>query len=192
MKRHLLYKFVSGIFGLALVLSIIFVYTSSTAVIADDNNTPADTALAQVQINKMVRGDWHMTATDIRFYSGDFHPTTKAADIQFTFEGAGGKEKPFLPNGKIVAVTGNSGKVYTLDHFASIDQVFKDSQFARERPAKGTTYYPGEFKLAYSLIVDKEEDTFISAVYQFENGKEVEIPIEGITPEIIKPNPNAQ
>ncbi len=192
MKRPLLYKFVSGIFGLALVFSIVFVYTSSTAVKADDDNKPEDTASAQVQTNKMVRSDWHLTATDIRFWSGDAQPTTKAAEIQFTFEGAEGKEKPFLPTGKIVAVTGNSGKVYPLDHFTSIDQVFMDSKPSRERPAEGATYHPGEFKLAYFLMVDKEEETFKSVTYQFDSGKEIEIPINGITPEIMKPNPNAK
>lgn len=150
---------------------------NDNTVYAELTSKPLETALLQVQPNKMICRDWQVTVTDIRFWSGDAQPTTKAAEIQFAFEGSGGKERPFFPDGKVVAVTGNSGKVYTLDHFDSIDRVFNDTQSSRLHPAKGTTYYPGEFKLAYFLMIDKDEVTFTSVTYQFENGKEAEIPI---------------
>ena len=42
------------------------------------------------------------------------------------------------------------------------------------------------------LPVDSSEKNFTKVIYQDEKGQQIEFPIQGITPEIIKADPNAK
>lgn len=155
------------------------------------NSTPP---IAQVETNKVLRGTWDLTVTGVKFYTGHFDSDKKAASVELTFTNNAGIDKPFLPKGNIIALVGNSGKIYDLDMNHPIDKMYTASEQSRKSDAKqlAQPFHPGIFKLVPSLDVDATEQNFSKIVYMDENGNKVEVPIEGITPEIVKPNPDAK
>jgi hypothetical protein len=189
MNRKLVIKIIPALFLLILLISIISITNLKSFVLAANSDTTSSTMTAHT--NKLLRSNWDMTVTDVRFHTGHFDPTKKAADVQMTFLGTAGLDKAFLPNGKITGAVGTSGKTYTLEN-QTIEQLYKGSEAARKAPAKGKVFYPGEFKLAYSFDVDIEEKNFSKIIYQDENKNTIEIPLEGITPQIVEANPDAK
>ena len=169
--------------------------TPETGVLANSNATPnTNPPTLQVEPNKLLRGNWNLTVTAVKFSEVVPGKDKKGATIEMTIENAAGHDKAFLPNGYIAALVGTSGTVYKSNMKESLDQKYNNAQEPMKDRAKrkGETYNPGEFKIGQVLPVDPSEENFTKVIYQDEKGQQIEIPIQGITPEIIKPNPDAK
>ena len=157
-------------------------------------NTNISSTILQAEPNKLLRGNWNLTVTSVKFNEVVPGNDKKGATIEMTIENAAGKDKAFLPNGYIAALVGTSGTVYKSNMKESLDKRYNDAQKAMENNAKrkGETYKPGEFMIGLLLPVDPSEKNFTKVIYQDEKGQQIVIPIQGITPEIIKTNPDAK
>ena len=157
-------------------------------------NTNTSSTILQVEPNKLLRGNWSLTVTAVKFSEVVPGNDKKGATIEMTIENAAGKDKAFLPNGYIAALVGTSGTVYKSNMKESLDQKYNNTQEPMKDRAKrqGETYNPGEFKMGQVLPVDPSEENFTKVIYQDEKGQQIEFPIQGITPEIIKADPNAK
>lgn len=149
-----------------------------------------------VEDNQMTKEDMKLTVAEISFSSLSFQdePALKAAEVIISFENIIGKDKAFEPKGYIAAFVGSSGKVYNLKMDESIEKAYQMTREAAQKWAKkqNEVYYPGEFKIGKLLQVDADEETFTKVIYQDEKGNKTEIPIVGIKPRVITPNPDAK
>ncbi|WP_156146623.1 hypothetical protein [Desulfosporosinus sp. I2] len=75
----------------------------------------------------------------------------------------------------------------------TIAEDYKNSEVFRQEKAQkeGRIYQPGIFTTLPEVLVDSNEKNFTKIIYQDENGKKIEIPIEEITPEIAAQNQGA-
>jgi hypothetical protein len=157
-------------------------------------NTNTSSTILQAEPNKLLRGNWSLTVTAVKFSEVVPGQDKRGASIYMTIENAAGHDKAFLPNGYIAALVGTSGTVYKSNMKESLDQKYNDAKEPMKDRAnkQGETYNPGEFKIGEFLPVDPSEENFTKVIYQDEKGQQIEVPIQGITPEIIKPNPDAK
>lgn len=157
-------------------------------------NTNTSSTILQAEPNKLLRGNWNLTVTAVKFSEVVPGKDKKSASIYVTIENVAGHDKAFLPNGYIAALVGTSGTVYKSNMKESLDQKYNNAQEPMKDRAKrqGETYNPGEFKMGQVLPVDPSEENFTKVIYQDEKGQQIEFPIQGITPEIIKADPNAK
>jgi hypothetical protein len=177
-EKSLIIKIVTGMFGLALIAGVVINTHSNPPALADSNfnsnsNSNSNSPIVQAESNQLLRGNWNMTVTGIKFHEGSYDPSKKAADVELTFENAAGLTKSFLPKGNIVVIVRKVGKVYKLDIDHPIDKMYTTSEQARKLDSKdhGKTFNPGIFKLTPSFDVDSSEDNFKKVVYQDETGK---------------------
>ena len=161
---------------------------------ASSFNTNTSSTILQAEPNKLIRGNWNLTVTAVKFSQVVPGKDKKGATIEMVIENAAGHDKAFLPNGYIAALVGTSGTVYKSNLKESLDQKYNNAQEPMKDRAKrnGETYNPGKFKIGQVLPVDPSEENFTKVIYQDEKGQQIEIPIQGITPEIIKPNPDSK
>ena len=77
-----------------------------------------------------------------------------------------------------------------------INRLEKSKKMQRSLPElakkEGKPYEPGIFKIATGGSAEANEQTFAKVIYQDEKGNKFEIPIQGITPELTYPNPDAK
>lgn len=180
MKKSLIVKIMGGALGVVLLLG--------TGLFAS-NSVTAGTA-AQVENNKLSRGTWQLSVTDVKFKVGN-SPTLKTAEVYTTIESTAGKDKVMLPKGYIIGIVGTSGKTYDIvvkDVINNIDRSFdvtlKNTEASRKAVAarKGIAFEQGVFLLAQNVPVDKAEVNIAAVIYEDENGNKSNIPIVGITP----------
>jgi len=186
---------VPGIICVVLIGGGLATKAASHPVLANSNTvTNTNPPILQAKPNKILRGTWNLTVTSVEFNEVSSDPSKKGASIDMTIENAAGRDKAFLPNGYIAALVGTSGKVYTSRMTESLGQSYNNAKESNQKWAKeqGKIYYPGEFKIGEMLIVDSSEENFTKVIYQDEKGQKVEFPIQGITPKIIKHNPDAK
>ncbi|MHB8073943.1 ASCH domain-containing protein [Desulfosporosinus fructosivorans] len=186
---------ITGILAAVLIGGGVVSKSDSNPVLADSSSSSnLNPSILQVEPNKVLRGTWDLSVTGVKFYEGSQDPSKKAASIEMTIVNAAGRDKSFLPNGYIAALVGTSGKVYNSYMRESFEKSYNNAQPSFEKWAKehAQVYYPGEFKMAEHLVVDSTEKNFTKVIYQDEKGQQVEVPIQGITPEIVKHNPDAK
>jgi beta-lactamase regulating signal transducer with metallopeptidase domain len=154
----------------------------------------------KIEPNKLIRDDgWMLNVTKITlaaspYDKGNGNYPGKSFEVYFDLENANGKEKGFMPQGKILGVVGTSGKLYELNWGDRLDQLYiKMQRFLPELAKKeGKPYEPGIFKIAAGGSAEANEQTFAKVIYQDEQGNKFEIPIQGIKPELTYPNPDAK
>lgn len=154
----------------------------------------------KIEPNKLIRDDgWMLNVTKITlaaspYDNGNANYPGKGFQVYFSLENANGKEKGFIPQGKILGVVGASGKLYDMNSPQPLDQTYIMLQRSLPGLAKreGKPYEPGIFKIATGARAEANEQTFAKVIYQDEKGNKFEIPIQGITPELTYPNPNAK
>ena len=150
----------------------------------------------KIEPNKLIRDDgWMLNVTKITLAASPYGKDPgKYFEVSFSLENVNGKEKGFIPQGNILGVVGASGKLYELKWPDPLDQMYIKMQ--RSLPGlekrEGKPYEPGIFKIATGAKAEANEQTFAKVIYQDENGNKFEIPIQGITPELTYPNPNAK
>jgi hypothetical protein len=166
-----------------MLIGSIAVYASS------DIQSPKFASITKVEPNKVLRGTWNLTVTEIAFYPGSTVPDQKGASITIKMDNVDGPGKSFLPTGFITALVGESGKVYELDTNHPFDKLYTSSQDAMKMEAKeeGMNYEPGVFKIKAHLMVDRSEKNISKVIYQNEKGEKIEIPIQGIMPVDVQP-----
>lgn len=187
---------VTGVMCIALTgLGLIKFGINPAPVKADSSlNTNTSSTILQAEPNKLLRGNWNLSVTSVNFNELIPGKDKKGATIEITIENAAGHDKAFLPNGYIAALVGTSGTVYKSNMKESLDQKYNNTQESMKKWAKsqGQTYEPGKFSIGEMLLVDPSEENFTKVIYQDDKGQQIEFPIQGITPEIIKTNPNAK
>lgn len=178
-----------SVIGISLLVGSIFVGTYFNKPV---DASSSSSAVIQVQPNKMERKDWNLNVTNIEFSSTQGNP--KWANVHITLNNANGADKKFIPKGSLIALVGTSGKVYNFDNKISFDTIYNNTEETRQSFAKkqGRTYKPGIMEIVPVLTVDSTEQNFTKIIYVDENNNQIEVPIQGITPEIIKPNPDAK
>jgi len=153
----------------------------------------------KIEPNKLIRDDgWMLNVTKITLAASPNDKgngnTDKFFEVYLSLENVNGKEKGFIPQGKILGVVGASGKLYEMNSPQSLDRTYIDIQRHLIGVAKkdGKPYEPGIFKFAQGASADTNEQTFAKVIYQDEKGNKFEIPIQGIKPELTYTNPNAK
>lgn len=143
-----------------------------------------------VQANKAIsNNEWNLDIVSIDFTAsttGD----QKFANVEFSMINAGGLDKEFSPTGKIVGMIGTSGKTYEVDMKRSLDKAYTNSK--EDRKKLDPQYKPGKFKFGVGLFVDNSEENFTKVIYQDENGKNIDIPVQGIASTTTAPNTNGK
>lgn len=88
----------------------------------------------------------------------------------------------FSPKGKILGITGTSGKFY--DYPITLDQDYAAVLEQKKVRAKetGQLYQPGVLTLYPEISINVGEKNVSKIIYQDENGKKFEIPVSGISP----------
>ncbi len=193
MKPKAFKVIIAPILGIVLFAGAIFINVNlndPTMANASDDETAA------VQANQMIKNDMKLTVTEISFDGEPLQddPESKIGKVSFSFENTNGKDKAFAPTGYIAALVGSSGKVYNLNMDESIEKSYQMTREAAQRWAKNhnETYNPGEFKITKLIRFAANEENLTQVIYQDEKGNRTEIPIVGIKPEIISPNPDAK
>lgn len=192
MKINIIKSIGISVVGISLLVGSIFVNEAyfNKFVSASSNSSP----VIQVQPNKMERNDWNLNVTNIKFGTTIFKENQKSSSVYITLTNANGSDKKFIPKGSLIALVGTSGKVYNFDEKPSFDVIYNDTEETRQSFAKkqGRTYKPGTLVIVPELTVDSSEQNFTKVIYLDENNNQVEIPIQGITPEMVSRNPNAK
>jgi beta-lactamase regulating signal transducer with metallopeptidase domain len=134
--------------------------------------------------------DWGIALTRLEFRLGDW-TDKKVAFLELTVLNNQGPDQAFAPTGKIVGIMGGSGKLYPDYSDSSFAEMYqgRENYFA----AKGRPMYqPGILTVAPEILVDGGEKTITKVIYQDENGKKYEIPLQEISPVIKAGSSNAQ
>lgn len=115
--------------------------------------------------------------------------TFRSYSVSFIIENDEGKDKAFLPKGKVLGIVGTSGKFYDFlnGEYPSLDKLYSDKHWETiDNPnspehwdSMGKPNSPGVFKLGTHANVDLNEQGIIKVVYQDENGTKYEIPFQG-------------
>jgi beta-lactamase regulating signal transducer with metallopeptidase domain len=149
-----------------------------------ENNSQA----VKVEPNNLISNEgWSLSITKVASLGGElggfgYHSPFNESDTVrnyaffFTIENAEGKDKAFLPKGKILGMVGTSGKFY--DFFQG--DLSLDNLYSRQHwESIGQPNSPGVFKFSTGADVDLNEQGIAKVVYQDENGEKYEIPFEG-------------
>lgn len=106
-----------------------------------------------------------LDVTAVTFHEGFRAPGKKAVDVEITLRGVTDEH---YEEGRIVSITGTSGKIYNTDEGPRNIDTIKGIQ-----------------KITAFRDVDDNETNIVSIVFR-ENrtGKEIEIPIRGIQPQV--------
>lgn len=90
----------------------------------------------------------------------------------------------FSPKGKILGITGTSGKFYPYDGPNTLEQDYAAVLERKKERAKetGQLYQPGVLTLYPEILINVGEKNVSKIIYQDENGKKSEIPVSGISP----------
>lgn len=135
-----------------------------------------DPQKVQVQPNKMVRDDWELNVFSVEFYHPPNEVKNTSVAIGYSLKNQEGKDKIFIPEGKIVSVVGSSGKIYPTTIDSNLE--FKDLYFTMQYsipPGAGLGVGLINFVLTTSLTTN--EDSIVKIMYQDELGNNFEIPI---------------
>jgi hypothetical protein len=158
----------------------------------------------QIEPNKLVSKDgWTLSIAkvmcfgatkveDYGWHSFKESDAKKSYWVFFTMENANGKDKAFLPKGKVLGVVSISGKFYeffhegeyTIDKLYSLDKLYNSQQSGLKMVAQreGKSYQPGIFKFSTGANVDLNEQGINKVIYQDEDGNKFEIPISSSVP----------
>lgn len=157
---------------------------------APSNTTPQNNSpKVQIEPNRLVSNDgWSLSITKVASLGGaqggwGYHSPFKVTDtlrgyaVFFTIENANGKDKAFLPTGKVLGVMGTKGKYYEFYHggYDSLDKRYSDEHW--DSVSKPNS--PGVFQFNTIADVELNEQGIINVVYQDENGTRYEIPFQG-------------
>lgn len=149
----------------------------------------------QVEPNILIRDDgWTLTVNKVSplsfsqggwgYISYDKSRTNyhgKGYEVFFTLENVNGKDKVFIPKGKVLGIVGGSGKRYNSKLTFPLDEWYiKNLQAIQFRtPKDGKTIEPGIFEAGmYPIEVDPSEQKLTQLIYQDEYGNEFGIPIQ--------------
>lgn len=123
------------------------------------NNAESKTTQKRVQV-----GGLTLTVTAIRFHEGYRPKGIKAADIVLRIDGF--TKEQLAEEGKVLSITGTSGKVYEMEHMGGIST---------------TESKPNEITLFRD--VDETESNMKSVLYQdYKTMSKTKVPVKGITP----------
>lgn len=169
----------------------------TVAVVANttpDKTFPQDNS-AQVQIepNKLVSNEgWSLTITKVASLGASkltdlgWHSPFKESDAKrsyavfFTAENSNGKDKAFLPKGRVLGIVGDSGKYYDFYRGANNPNNSLDKWYSGEHwDSLGWPYKPGVFQFSTGADVELNESGITKVVYQDENGTKYEIRFQG-------------
>lgn len=145
----------------------------------------------RIEPNKLIRDDdWSLTVSKVTPLSNanrgvgynayDESKPQKYYAVFLTLENIHGKDKVFIPKGKILGVAGSSGKLYEAQT-RSFDNWYIQNLRGLQLVAQkdGRTIEPGIFKAGLPPIqVDSSEEKLAKIIYQDEYGNQFEIPIQ--------------
>jgi hypothetical protein len=150
-----------------------------------------DSQAVKIEPNKLIRdNDWSLTVSKVSPLSSakggvgynqyDESKSSKYYAVFLTLENINGKDKEFIPKGKVSGVIGSSGKLYDAQAL-SFDtwyiQNLRGSQLMAQKD--GRTVEPGIFKAGLPPIqVGSSEQNLTKIIYQDEYGNQFEIPIK--------------
>lgn len=163
----------------------------TVANVVPQNNPQA----VKIEPNKLVTNEgWSLSIVKVLNLGGSkegfgWHSPYKESDtarsygLFFYAENANGKDKAFLPKGKVLGAVGTSGKFYKVyKGYDSIDQGYNGENWS----SIGKPNSPGVFKFSTGVDVDLNENGITKVIYQDENGNRIEIPVN-IKPTIFTP-----
>jgi len=163
----------------------------TVANVVPQNNPQA----VKIEPNKLVTNEgWSLSIVKVLNLGGSkegfgWHSPYKESDtarsygLFFYAENAMGKDKAFLPKGKVLGAVGTSGKFYKVyKGYDSIDQGYNGENWS----SIGKPNSPGVFKFSTGVDVDLNENGITKVIYQDENGNRIEIPVN-IKPTIFTP-----
>jgi beta-lactamase regulating signal transducer with metallopeptidase domain len=183
--------------------------TDGTMTSVANNTLESNFRTVKIESNKLVSNEgWSLSidkvinlgSTNGYGWHSPFRETDtfRSYSIFFTIENAEGKDKAFLPKGKVLGIVGTSGKFYEFlnGEYPSLDKLYSDKHWETiDNPnspehwdSMGKPNSPGVFKLGTHANVDLNEQGIIKVVYQDENGTKYEIPFQGTI--TVLPNPN--
>jgi len=151
----------------------------------------------KIEPNKLVTNDgWSLSIVKVLNLGGSkegfgWHSPYKESDtarsygLFFYAENAMGKDKAFLPKGKVLGAVGTSGKFYEV-YKNPIDNAIDQWYTSEHWSSIGKPNSPGVFKFSTGVDVDLNENEITKVIYQDENGNKIEIPVN-IKPEIFTP-----
>lgn len=196
---------------IALVVTLTFVTLSNAkASISSTNETVApvtnvalenNSKTVKIEPNTLISNEgWSLSISKVESLGGaqggwGYHSPFKESDtvrnyaVFFTMENAEGKDKAFLPKGKVLGIVGTSGKYYDFSKggYDSLDKWYSgehwDSIGEPNSPghwdSMGKPHSPGVFQFGTGADVDLNEQGITKVVYQDENGTKYEIPFKG-------------
>ncbi|MEA4902575.1 M56 family metallopeptidase [Desulfitobacterium sp.] len=145
----------------------------------------------RIESNKLIRDDgWSLNVSKVSPLSNskggwsltpyDESKPYKYYAVFLTLENANGKDKGFIPKGKISGVIGSSGKLYDAQELSFDTWYIRDLRGSQMMAQKdGRTIEPGIFKAGLAPIqVDPSEQKLTQIIYQDEYGNQFEIPIQ--------------
>ena len=129
--------------------------------------------------------DWSLAITQLEFRHSIENKFVLAA-LAFTLTNNSGVDTIFSPKGKILCITGTSGKFYPYDGPNTLEQEYAGLLERKKERAKetGQLYQPGVLTLYPEILINVGEKNVSKIIYQDENGKKYEIPVSGISPVI--------
>ncbi len=127
--------------------------------------------------------DWSLAITQLEFRHSIENKFVLAA-LAFTLTNNSGVDTIFSPKGKILGITGTSGKFYPYDGPNTLEQDYAGLLEQKKERAKetGQLYQPGVLTLYPEISINVGEKNVSKIIYQDENGKKFEIPVSGISP----------
>lgn len=145
----------------------------------------------RIEPNKLIRDDdWRLTVSKVSplssskggwgYNSYDESKSSKYYAVFLTLENINGKDKVFIPKGKVSGVVGGSGKLYDAEVLSFDNWYIKNLRGLQLMAKKdGRTIEPGIFKASLPPIqVDSSEQKLAKIIYQDEYGNQFEIPIQ--------------
>lgn len=149
---------------------------------------PVDASIStipiQVQLNSMNHNQgWVLSAEKVTLGNVYSDQSKKIASVYLSIQNINGKDKPFLPAGKILGFYGDTGKYYELPWEESLENHYAYSEDIRKKGAEleGKPYQPGIFKIVPQFYVDVAEESITKLIFQDVDGVNYEIPIEKVT-----------
>jgi len=127
--------------------------------------------------------DWSLAITQLQFRHSIENKFILAA-LAFNLTNNSGVDTIFSPKGKILGITGTSGKFYPYDGPNTLEQDYAGLLEQKKVRAKetGQLYQPGVLTLYPEILINVGEKNLSKILYQDENGKKFEIPVSGISP----------
>jgi beta-lactamase regulating signal transducer with metallopeptidase domain len=166
---------------------------SSVGVVTTSVATKYSPQAIQIEPNKLVSKDgWTLSITKVTSLGAakvedyGWHSPFKESDakksygIFFTVENANGKDKAFLPKGKVLGVVGVSDKFYEFfKGYDSLDKWYNGEHwYSISKPNS-----PGVFKFSTMASVNLNEQGINKVIYQDEDGNkfDIQIPISTVS-----------